>query len=149
MPADPGELSRLAGSGAGLLAGLIGVGGGIVVVPVVYCGLLSSGIGLGRSSGARRGQHIIGNNLPGGTHIVDRPLARGHSDLAFLREWGPGIVGEGVLAQFTAPHLRGAFLIAVFASFSLLAAARFAAPGRFRPSFPHPPVGVGRDFSDF
>ena len=32
----------VSGSGAGLLAGLIGIGGGIVVVPVVYFGLLTA-----------------------------------------------------------------------------------------------------------
>ena len=37
-------LGIVSGSGAGLLAGLIGIGGGIVVVPVVYFGLLTSGI---------------------------------------------------------------------------------------------------------
>ena len=33
-------LGIVSGSGAGLLAGLIGIGGGIVVVPVDYFGLL-------------------------------------------------------------------------------------------------------------
>ena len=37
-------LGTVSGLGAGLLAGLIGIGGGIVVVPVVYFGLLNSGI---------------------------------------------------------------------------------------------------------
>ena len=37
-------LGSAAGAGAGLLAGLIGIGGGIVVVPVVYYGLLNSGV---------------------------------------------------------------------------------------------------------
>jgi uncharacterized membrane protein YfcA len=36
-------LGVLAGTGAGLLAGLIGIGGGIVVVPAVYYGLIHSG----------------------------------------------------------------------------------------------------------
>ena len=37
-------LGSIAGSGAGLLAGLIGIGGGIVVVPVVFYGLTASGV---------------------------------------------------------------------------------------------------------
>ena len=36
-------LGLVAGAGAGLLAGLIGIGGGIVIVPVMYYGLLSAG----------------------------------------------------------------------------------------------------------
>src|SRR5882724_11160281 len=39
-------LGAMAGTGAGLLAGLIGIGGGIVVVPVVYYGLTSSGVSI-------------------------------------------------------------------------------------------------------
>jgi hypothetical protein len=36
-------LGAISGAGAGLLAGLIGIGGGIVVMPVVYYGLVSTG----------------------------------------------------------------------------------------------------------
>jgi len=36
-------VGAISGAGAGLLAGLIGIGGGIVVVPVVYYGLIASG----------------------------------------------------------------------------------------------------------
>ena len=39
-------LGLTAGCGAGLLAGLIGIGGGIVVVPVVYYGLMHSGVSM-------------------------------------------------------------------------------------------------------
>src|SRR3984893_16571651 len=36
-------LGLASGAGAGLLAGLIGIGGGIVIVPVMYYGLLGAG----------------------------------------------------------------------------------------------------------
>ena len=36
-------LGLISGAGAGLLAGLIGIGGGIVIVPVIYYGLISAG----------------------------------------------------------------------------------------------------------
>jgi uncharacterized membrane protein YfcA len=68
-------------------------------------------------------------------------------DLAFLREWGPGIAAGVVAAQLTAPYVRGAVLIAVFAAFCLLVAVRFAVPGRFRPILPQPPSGCGRRFA--
>jgi len=38
------SLGLVAGAGAGLLAGLIGIGGGIVVVPVIFYGLVDSGV---------------------------------------------------------------------------------------------------------
>ena len=37
------SLGLVAGAGAGLLAGLLGIGGGIVVVPVIFTGLLTAG----------------------------------------------------------------------------------------------------------
>ncbi len=38
------SLGLVAGAGAGLLAGFIGIGGGIVVVPVIFYGLVASGV---------------------------------------------------------------------------------------------------------
>jgi uncharacterized membrane protein YfcA len=36
-------LGAASGTGAGLLAGLIGIGGGVVIVPVVFYGLIEGG----------------------------------------------------------------------------------------------------------
>jgi uncharacterized membrane protein YfcA len=65
----------------------------------------------------------------------------GNTDMAFLREWGPGIAIGVVAAQLVAPHLRGSFMTAMFGVFTLMAAIRFAAPGRFRPLLDQPPNG--------
>ena len=46
------------GAGAGLLAGLIGIGGGIVIVPVVFYGLVEAG--LLRPGRPCRGWHLAG-----------------------------------------------------------------------------------------
>src|ERR1700759_4260090 len=37
-------LGVLTGLGAGLLAGLVGIGGGVVIVPAIYYGLTSTGV---------------------------------------------------------------------------------------------------------
>ena len=71
----------------------------------------------------------------------------GNTDFTFLREWGPGIAAGVVIGQFTAPHLRGSVLIAIFAAFCLIVAVRFAAPGRFRPVLNQPPSGNWRHIS--
>lgn len=141
-------LGALAGTGAGLLAGLIGIGGGIVVVPVVYYGLLSSGVSVDQAAHVAVSTSLA-TILPAALTSSIVHWRAGNTDLAFLRHWAPGIVGGVVVAQFTAPHLRGTFLIAVFATFCLISALRFAAPGRFRPMLSHPPDGIGRDFSGF
>ena len=91
-------LGVFAGAGAGLLAGLVGIGGGIVVVPVVYYGLISSGVS------ADQAAHVavstsLATILPAAIASSIAHWRAGNTDLAFLREWGPGIVGGVVLAQ--------------------------------------------------
>lgn len=133
-------LGLIAGAGAGFLAGLIGIGGGIVVVPVAYYGLVSAGVS------ANDAAHVaVSTSLAAivPTAIVSS-LAHwraGNTDFAFLREWSPGIALGVTAAQLTAPHLRGSLLTGVFALFCLTVAARFALPGWFKPLLDEPPRG--------
>jgi len=139
-------LGLLSGAGAGLLAGLVGIGGGIVVVPVVYYGLVSSG------ASADQAAHVAVSTslaaiLPAAIVSSLGHWRAGNTDFAFLRDWGPGIAVGVVVAQFTAPHVRGSVLIGVFAAFCLIVAGRFAVPGRFRPILTQPPSGNWRRMS--
>ena len=49
---------RVSGAGAGLLAGLIGIGGGIVIVPVVFYGLVETG------TSADQAAHVAVGTMP-------------------------------------------------------------------------------------
>src|SRR5690242_9411471 len=133
-------LGLVSGAGAGLLAGLVGIGGGIVIVPVMYYGLLSAG------ASADQAAHVavatsLAAILPAALASSVGHWRAGNTDMAFLREWGPGIAIGVVAAQLVAPHLRGSFMTAMFGVFTLMAAIRFAAPGRFRPLLDQPPNG--------
>jgi uncharacterized protein len=133
-------LGLIAGTGAGFLGGLIGIGGGIVVVPVVYYGLLSAGVS------ADQAAHVavatsLASIMPAAIVSSIAHWRAGNSDLAFLREWGPGIVVGVVVAQLAAPAVRGGMLTGVFALFCLGVAVRFAAPGWFKPVLDVPPDG--------
>jgi uncharacterized membrane protein YfcA len=136
-------LGVVAGAGAGLLAGLVGIGGGIVVVPVVYYGLVSSGVSVDAAAHVAVSTSLAAI-LPAALVSSFVHWRAGNTDFAFLREWGPGIGGGVVAAQLTACYLRGSVLIAVFAAFCLIVAVRFAAPGRFRPILAEPPSGASR-----
>src|SRR5215831_17783897 len=130
----------ISGAGAGLLAGLIGIGGGIVIVPVIYYGLISAG------APADQAAHVavatsLAAILPAALASLVGHWRAGNADFTFLREWGPGIAIGVVAAQLVAPHLRGSFMTAMFGLITLMAAVRFAAPGRFRPVFERPPNG--------
>ena len=78
-------LGLVSGAGAGLLAGLIGIGGGIVIVPVMYYGLVHVG------ASADQAAHVaVATSLAA---IFPAALASsvghwraGNTDMAFLRE---------------------------------------------------------------
>jgi len=131
-------LGSVAGAGAGLLAGLVGIGGGIVVVPVVYHTLISSGL-----SGNEAAHVAVATSLaaimPAAIVSSVAHWRAGNTDIAFLRDWGPGIAIGVIAAQLAAPYLRGAVLTGAFAVFCLVVAARFAAPGRLKPRFEQQP----------
>src|ERR1700757_4699760 len=131
-------LGSAAGVGAGMLAGLIGIGGGVVVVPVVYYGLLSSG------AAPDEAVHVavatsIAAILPAAIVSFLTHRRAGNTDFAFPRDWGPGIAIGVVAAQVAAPHVRGTFMTALFAMLCLIFAVRFAFPQRFRPMTERPP----------
>jgi uncharacterized membrane protein YfcA len=136
-------LGLSAGVGAGLIAGLIGIGGGIVIVPVIYYGLISTGMSVDMAA------HIaVSTSLAA---IVPTAIVSfighwraGNADFGFLREWGPGIAAGVVVAQFTAPHVSGSLMAGAFGLLCLAFAIRFAAPHRFRPIVDHPPQGMFR-----
>ena len=136
-------LGAAAGAGAGLLAGLIGIGGGVVVVPVVYYGLLSSDVPPDEAVHVAVATSLAAI-LPAAIVSFLAHRQAGNSDMAFLRNWGPGIAIGVVAAQIAAPHVRGTFMTAIFALLCLTFAVRFAFPHRFRPLAERPPGGAFR-----
>jgi uncharacterized membrane protein YfcA len=136
-------LGAAAGAGAGLLAGLIGIGGGIVVVPVVYYGLLSSGVPPDEAVHVAVATSLAAI-LPAAVVSFLAHRRAGNTDFAFLRDWGPGIAIGVVAAQVAAPHVRGTFMTAIFALLCLVFAVRFAFPQRFGPLGERPPGGAFR-----
>ena len=133
-------LGLIAGASAGVLAGLLGIGGGIVIVPVVYFSLVHNGTAPDVAA------HIaVATSLAA---IVPTALVSflahwraGNADFAFLRDWGPGIAAGVVAAQLTAPHISGAVLTGTFGLICAAFAVRFAAPEYFGPLLDRPPGG--------
>jgi uncharacterized membrane protein YfcA len=137
-------LGACSGVGAGLLAGLIGIGGGIVVVPVVYYGLVASGMSADLAAHVAIGTSLAAI-LPTALVSSFGHWRAGHTDIAFLRTWGPGIVAGVVAGQLAAPHLPGRLMTGIFSLLCLVFAARFAFPARFRQITEQPPQGWFRD----
>jgi uncharacterized membrane protein YfcA len=133
-------LGTVSGAGAGLLAGLIGIGGGIVIVPVIFYGLVETGAPADQAAHVAVGTSLAAI-LPAAIVSSLAHWRTGNTDLRFLRDWGPGIATGVVIAQLAAPHVRGAVMTGAFALLCLTFAARFAFPSRFGPILQRPPAG--------
>lgn len=139
-------LGAVSGAGAGLLAGLIGIGGGIVVVPVVYYGLVITGTAADQAAHVAVGTSLAAI-LPAAAVSSLGHWRAGNTDVDFLRQWGPWIAVGVIAAQLAAPHLRGSLMTGIFSLLCLVFAARFAFPGRFAPIAERPPAGSYRNIA--
>lgn len=108
----------LVGAAAGVLAGLLGVGGGIVLVAAFFYIFQVLGYG-----GDQIMQICIATSL---ATIVVTSLrsvrahhAKGAVDWAVLRTWGPGIVLGAALGVFIATGLRTETLLVLFAALAM------------------------------
>ncbi len=112
-----------AGSGiiGGILAGLLGVGGGIVIVPALYFALSLTGM-----EPALTMQVAVGTSL---STIVFTSLSSGYGhykkgaiDMALLRLWAPSILIGVVIGGILGGIVSGQVLIAVFATVAVIVA---------------------------
>ncbi len=111
-------LLMVIGAFAGVLAGLLGVGGGIVLVPALFYAF--SGLGY---HGEALMQICLATSL---ATIVVTSLRSVHShnkkgavDWTILRGWAPGIALGAVLGMLTVAGLRTATLQAIFGGLAL------------------------------
>lgn len=133
----------LAGVVAGILAGLLGVGGGIVIVPVLFNIFLFLGI-----DEAVRMHLAVGTSLatiiPTSIMSARAHFKRGGIDVDLLKSWGPAIF-IGVLAgTVLGGNARGQVLTAIFAVIALLVAANMAFRKEGMTIADTLPSGIGR-----
>lgn len=113
-------LALLLGIGAfvGVLAGLLGVGGGIVLVPAffyAFSALGYSGEGLMQVCIATSLATIVVTSL----RSVSSHNAKGAVDWSILRHWAPGIAAGAVLGVVIAAGLRSQALQVIFGALAL------------------------------
>lgn len=98
---------------AGVLAGLFGVGGGIVLVPVFFFVLTGLGFDtpmLMQICLATSLASIIFTSM----RSVQSHHRKGAVDWSILRTWAPGIIAGAVLGVLIAARLRSEFLTVIF-----------------------------------
>lgn len=107
------------GAFAGVMAGLLGVGGGIVLVPAFF--FLFSHLGYG---GEQVMQLCLGTSLATIVVTSIRSLHSHHKkgavDWDILKIWGLGIAIGAIIGGFTASALRSEILQAVFGALGIL-----------------------------
>ena len=128
-----------AGVAGGVLAGLLGVGGGIVIVPALYFALSTVGM-----DPAITMQVAVGTSL---ATIVFTSLSSGYGhfkrgaiDMELLRLWAPSLLIGVIIGALLGGYVSGLILVGVFA----VVAALVAIDMIFRKPAPDPAV---RSFS--
>lgn len=129
------------GLAAGLIAGLLGVGGGIVVVPVLF-----QVFGLLGYDDAVRMHLSVGTSLmtiiPTSIISLRSHAKKSAVDFALLKSWAPAILVGSSIGAGLAGYVRGEFLSALFACLALGVAAQMTL---MKPDFrisDHLPKGI-------
>lgn len=141
-----------AGAGAGVLAGFLGVGGGILLVPILF-----HAFGLIGVDETVRMHMAVGTSLatiiPTSIRSLRGHAQRGSADLEILRRWIFPVVGGVLLGTVIAEGMSGTVLSSVFVTLAFSVAAYLAfAPETLRidTQMPGEPVngtiGVGIGF---
>jgi uncharacterized membrane protein YfcA len=104
---------------AGILAGLLGVGGGIVVVPVLY--FIFQGFAVSAPSAmAIATATSLATIIPTGLSSVMAHYRKGNVDVEILKLWGGVILLAAVAGSYLASRLSGDFLTWMFGFIAIL-----------------------------
>jgi uncharacterized membrane protein YfcA len=150
MPTDLGQvltllvpLLLLAGFVAGILAGLLGVGGGIVIVPALF--LIFGYLGV---DDAVKMHLAVGTSLatiiPTGFRSMRAHQARGSFDAGIFRDWIPAMVLGVLLGSWLASLANTFVLTLIFGVVALLVAMQMAFGSRDVHVANEPPKGAAK-----
>ena len=98
---------------SGFLAGLLGVGGGIIIVPITYFVLLNSGYSkdviMHVSIATSLGIIIFTSISSIRSHILLRNV-----DFNIIKKWAPGIIVGSIIGSIAASSINGEVLVHIF-----------------------------------
>jgi uncharacterized membrane protein YfcA len=104
---------------AGILAGLLGVGGGIVIVPVLY--FLLQGFGVSSASAMSIATATsLATIVPTALSSIRAHYLKGNVDVDLLKFWAPIILVFAVIGSFSASKIDGNALTWMFGIIAVL-----------------------------
>lgn len=116
-------ISSLAITGifAGLLAGLLGVGGGIVIVPVLF--FLFQALGVAADSAMLVATATsLATIVPTSLSAIYAHHKKGNVDFTLLRRWAPAIFSAVLLGSCLVTQIDGIWLSGLFGAIAVLSA---------------------------
>jgi uncharacterized membrane protein YfcA len=115
------------GAVAGVAAGLLGVGGGIVIVPMLYwiSPMLEMDPAVVVHAAVATSLATI---IPTSIASVRAHHRRGAVDVALLKSWGPAVFAGAALGGIASGYLDGKALAGVFGGVALIVAVNMALP---------------------
>lgn len=111
----------ITGAIAGILAGLLGVGGGIVIVPVLYFVLQAAGVSAATAMLVATATSLL-TIVPTSISSIRAHDKRGNVDWLLVKRWWPYMLTGVVLGTSFALHATGTAASAVFGIVALLVA---------------------------
>ncbi len=106
---------------AGLLAGLLGVGGGIVIVPILY--FLFQGFGVSADSAMVIATATsLATIVPTSISSMRAHHKKGNVDFSLLKLWGPFILCGVLVGSYAVTQVNGELLTALFGIIAMLSA---------------------------
>jgi len=117
---------------AGVLAGLLGVGGGIVIVPVLYFLFQQFGMEPHSAITVATGTSLA-TIIPTSLSSIRAHLAKGNVDLELLKRLALAIFAGVMVGGLLAARVGGSWLTALFGSLALLVAANMLLRAKAKP----------------
>ena len=109
------------GAFAGILAGLLGVGGGIVIVPVLFFLFQSDGVSPASAIVIATATSLA-TIVPTSISSIRAHHAKGNVDFQLLRRWAPFILLGVLLGSWLVTWINGTWVIALFGIIATLSA---------------------------
>lgn len=133
----------LTGAFAGVLAGLLGVGGGIVIVPVLYFVLQAYGISATTAMLVAAATSLL-VIVPTSIASIRAHQRRANVDWPLVKRWWPFMVIGVVIGCAFALHVKGSVSSAIFGVVALLVAANMLLRTRAEPIAQQLPSMMGQ-----